>query len=132
MKQHVLLGAKTLQRAIEKGSSGEFLKMAVDVTLYHHERWNGQGYCAGLSGTEIPLSARIVALADVFDALTSRRVYKPPIPADEARRMIEEESGQHFDPVIVDAFVNCYDAFLDVLRNHNEDAIELPELELAR
>lgn len=125
MQRHVLFGAKTLRQAMNQGSSGEFLAMAADVTRYHHERWNGEGYCEGLSGTDIPLAARIVALADVFDALTSLRVYKSPFPVEQAREMIEEESGQHFDPVIVDAFRNCFPEFLKIMRQYNGAAVEL-------
>lgn len=88
--------------------------MAADVARYHHERFDGTGYCAGLKGTEIPLAARIVAVADVFDALTSRRAYKPMQAPEEARRMIEAESGRHFDPHIVEAFCSRFAEFVDI------------------
>ena len=90
---------------------GTFMDMAADIARYHHEKFDGTGYCAGLRGQDIPLSARIVALADVYDALTSRRVYKPPYSPDVARDIIVRDSGSHFDPVIVDAFLARFDDF---------------------
>ena len=74
---------------------------------YHHEKWNGQGYPCGLKGEEIPLSARIMAVADVFDALVAVRVYKPAMPFEKAVSIIKEGSGEHFDPDVVEAFVNA-------------------------
>ena len=87
------------------------MDMAADIARYHHERYNGSGYCAGLRGQEIPLAARIVALADVYDALTSPRIYKPAYDPDYAREIILGESGAHFDPAIVDAFCACFEKF---------------------
>lgn len=78
--------------------------MAYEIALTHHEKFNGKGYPHGLVGTNIPLSGRIVAVADVFDALTSTRPYKEAWPIEKAVALIEREKGQHFDPVIVDAF----------------------------
>ena len=93
MQRHSIIGAEVLDRAIKRGSCGRFFVMAADIARSHHERFNGSGYPDGLCSAEIPLSARIVALADVFDALTSKRVYKPAFSIDVARRMIEHESG---------------------------------------
>ncbi len=87
--------------------------MAADVALYHHEKWDGTGYPLGLCGEEIPLSARIVALADVYDALRSKRPYKDPWPNEKAMELIKSESGKHFDPVIVDAFLEVEEIFKD-------------------
>jgi putative two-component system response regulator len=114
MKQHSLIGAEALGSTIKSATSSSFLQMAADVARYHHERFDGTGYPDGLKGQEIPLAARIVALADVYDALTSSRVYKPAFRAEVARLMIKEERGRQFDPVIVDAFDAGYDAFLKV------------------
>ena len=112
MKKHVLLGAETLEGARDQAADfGHFLSMAVEITRYHHERWNGTGYCEGLKGTTIPLSARIVALADVFDALTSKRCYKPAYTAEYAYDVIVGESEKHFDPVIVEAFQRRFPRF---------------------
>jgi putative two-component system response regulator len=114
MKQHVAIGAVTLERAATHAGGGQFLTMAAQIARYHHERFDGSGYLAGLSGTEIPLCARIVALADVYDALTTVRVYKPAMSAASARELIVSESGSHFDPVIVDAFKECFEDFLRI------------------
>ncbi len=114
MKQHVIIGAETLEEAVMGTCCGQYLSVAVEVTRYHHERFDGTGYCEGLRGEEIPLSARIVALADVYDALTSKRVYKPAYEPERAKSIIEAESGAHFDPVIVDAFTARFADFLAI------------------
>ena len=88
-----------------------FLSLAIEIARFHHEKYNGSGYPHGLSGTDIPLSARIVAVADVFDALTSERIYKKAMPAEEARMLIISESGEHFDPEIVAAFQAQWEEF---------------------
>jgi response regulator RpfG family c-di-GMP phosphodiesterase len=111
MKKHVVVGGQTLEMARDRIGRGTFMDMAADIARYHHERFDGGGYCVGLRGEEIPLSARIVALADVFDALTSRRVYKPAYDADVARDIISRESGRQFDPAIVEAFLARFDDF---------------------
>ncbi len=115
MKQHSAIGADALQQTVDQNTCGSFLDMAIDVARYHHERFNGAGYPDGLAGYAIPLSARVVALADVFDALTSERVYKVAFEPALAKQMIEEEKSEHFDPAIVEAFQARYDDFLDVL-----------------
>src|SRR5574340_459587 len=94
MKRHTVIGADALREAVEHSTCGGFLAMAIDIARYHHERYNGYGYPEGLQGNAIPLPARIVALADVFDALTTERVYKAAIPVGLARDMIREEDGE--------------------------------------
>ena len=111
IKQHVRVGGETLENARNYVGEGTFMDMAVDIARFHHERYNGSGYCQGLRGQEIPLVARIVALADVYDALTSRRIYKPAYDPNYAREIILRESGAHFDPAIVDAFCACFETF---------------------
>jgi response regulator RpfG family c-di-GMP phosphodiesterase len=113
MKKHVIVGGQTLEMARDQVGPGSFMDMAAEIARYHHEKFDGTGYCAGLRGQEIPLSARIVALADVYDALTSRRVYKPPFTPEAAREIIIRDSGSHFDSVVVDAFLVRFDDFLD-------------------
>ena len=97
-------------RRIKSSGLGDFVQVILvsGIARYHHERYDGTGYCAGLRGHEIPLAARIVALADVYDALTSPRIYKPALDPGYAREIILCESGAHFDPVIVDAFCACF------------------------
>jgi putative two-component system response regulator len=114
MKQHSIIGAEALSRTIRNTAGADFLKMAADIAHWHHERFDGAGYPDGLKGTQIPLSARIVSLADVYDALTSSRVYKPAFRTEIAYMMICQERGRQFDPVIVDAFVARYGDFLKV------------------
>ena len=96
------------------GGNGGFLDMAADIARHHHERWDGTGYPYGLKEEEIPLCARVTAVADVFDALTSARVYKDAMPVEEARQIILEGRGNHFDPDLVDAFEACYADFLSI------------------
>lgn len=115
MTRHTVIGAEAIREAATQSASGGFLNMAVDVARYHHERFNGNGYPDGLEGEDIPLAARIVALADVYDALTSARVYKKAYDSETARAMIEEERGKHFDPIVVDAFLDRYAEFQKVM-----------------
>ncbi len=114
MKKHTLIGSDALKDAADQSDYGGFLRQAADIALHHHERFDGTGYPDGLLGREIPLAARIVALADAFDAITSDRVYKQDLAPRVARGLIEDERGKHFDPVIVDAFLGCYDEILQV------------------
>lgn len=113
MKTHTTLGAEVLRVICQESSYGSFLSMAVDIALHHHEHFDGNGYPEGLSGTRIPLAARIVAVTDVFDALVSKRVYKNSIPASEARHIIVGKIGTQFDPVVVQAFCDCFQAILN-------------------
>ena len=105
MKTHTTAGRKILENAISSMEGDNYLKEARNLAAYHHERWDGKGYPEGLHGEVIPLSARIMAVADVFDALSSPRVYKPAFPLDEAVKMIQEGSGTQFDPKCVEVFV---------------------------
>ncbi len=100
MKTHTLIGAKILDH-----SKQDLIKFAKEIALYHHEKYNGNGYPYNLKGEEIPLSARIVAIADVFDALTSKRPYKDPYPIPDTINIIKQEAKQHFDPEIVNIFI---------------------------
>jgi putative two-component system response regulator len=111
MKTHTTLGADTLNAALEQFPDAKFLLMARDIAQTHHERFDGSGYPDGLAGRNIPLAGRIVALADVYDALTSKRIYKNAFNHDVARSIINDESGSHFDPVMVEAFMATADEF---------------------
>jgi len=104
MKQHTTIGAEIL-----KDASADFIKLAAEISLSHHEKWDGSGYPQGLKGSDIPLTGRIVAMADVFDALTSERVYRAPIPLEKALAMIKEGRGSHFDPQVMDTFLAIED-----------------------
>jgi putative two-component system response regulator len=111
MKAHTTLGASTLDAALQQYPGVPFLQMARDIALTHHERFDGGGYPAHLIGERIPLPGRIVALADVYDALTSKRAYKGAFSHEVARTVIIDEAGGHFDPDVVDAFVATEDRF---------------------
>ncbi|MCM1024020.1 MAG: HD-GYP domain-containing protein [Prevotella sp.] len=104
MKTHTTEGEKLLIHAKEELGESDYLNTAIEMAAYHHEWWNGKGYPYGISGADIPLCARIMAVADVYDALISKRCYKSAMPVEKACAIIREESGTHFDPKVVDAF----------------------------
>ncbi len=117
MKTHAELGYQALAKAEAAFNLEEkpfFLKYAKDIALTHHEKWDGRGYPKGLKGLEIPLSGRIMALADVYDALICRRVYKPAFPHERAAAIIREGSGAHFDPGVVEAFNSIENEFREI------------------
>jgi len=121
MKTHAKLGSDAIERA--EGASGDplpFLMLAKEIARWHHEKWDGSGYPDGLAGEAIPPAARLMALADVFDALISWRVYKKPLPFDEARDIIAAGRGTHFDPDVTDAFLAGFDAFVTIARRHDD------------
>jgi putative two-component system response regulator len=124
MKSHTLRGAATLDAVLKEFPGTSFLEMAKDIVLYHHEKFDGQGYPRGLAGQSIPLAARIMALADVYDALTSRRVYKVAYNHDKAKSIIAEGIGTHFDPDIVEAFLAHERQFAAIREQYTE--IETP------
>ncbi len=114
MRTHAEIGwkaIKTAEEALGQTQSSSFLHYAREITYTHHEKWNGHGYPRGLEGEEIPLSGRMMAIADVYDALISKRYYKPPMTHEKAKSIILEERGKSFDPVLVNAFVAIEDEF---------------------
>ncbi len=121
MKTHAPEGGKIIYETLGGIEERDYIEMAHDVAQYHHEKWNGTGYPEGLSGEEIPLCARIMAVADVFDALTSRRCYKSAMSIEEAYRIIEESSGTHFDPVVADAFMKLRPEVEEYLSGQGEE-----------
>jgi response regulator RpfG family c-di-GMP phosphodiesterase len=120
MKTHTTAGAQIITSAIDMVSEDNsgYLFEARNLAHYHHEKWNGSGYPDHLSGTDIPLSARIMAVADVFDALVSKRSYKDGFPFEKAMAIIKEGRGTHFDPAIVDAFVQASDEVRAIMESH--------------
>jgi len=120
MQQHAVIGANILNEAVLNMEHGGFLAMAATIARFHHERFDGAGYPAGLVGEEIPLPARIVALADVFDALTSARPYKSAWPRSKAKKAIEAGAGSQFDPVVVEAFQARYDDVVELHELHGD------------
>lgn len=121
MKTHSELGKEIIDKAVSDIESDGYLQEARNMAAYHHERWDGKGYPLGLKGEEIPLAARIMAVADVFDALTSTRVYKPAFPFEKAVRIIEEGKGTQFDPRCVEVFLEALPEVKDVLRRLNPE-----------
>jgi putative two-component system response regulator len=129
MKTHTTIGADAITKAMEQALAGAddamtaqassafaFLNVAHEISLGHQEKWDGSGYPAGAAGDAIPVSARLMALADVFDALMSRRVYKAPMTLDETTQIILDGRGKHFDPDVVDAYLACRDKFAEIAR----------------
>jgi putative two-component system response regulator len=114
MKTHVLIGYETLASVGELYPENKFIKTGIEIARYHHEKWDGSGYSSGLSGENIPLSARIMAISDVYDALRSRRVYKEPFTHERATDIITEGRETHFDPVLVDIFLQNNQLFSNV------------------
>ncbi|OEU50779.1 MAG: two-component system response regulator [Desulfuromonadales bacterium C00003096] len=104
MKTHASLGAATLEFVYAKYPHNDFVRMGIDIAKYHHERWDGTGYPCGLAGEEIPLSARIMALVDVYEALRAKRPYKEPFSHQKAKKIIVDGCGSYFDPQVVNAF----------------------------
>jgi len=128
MKLHTVIGAKIL-----KGSDAEFIRLGETIARSHHEKWDGSGYPDGLKGVEIPIAGRIAAIADVFDALTSKRPYKEPFSVEKSLAIIREGRGSHFDPDVVDAFFAIQDEILTIKQQYGEDnqqAFDIPELKI--
>ena len=135
MKTHVVIGAAAIRRAMEQTLLAaadvaasrssrvfDFLQVAHDIALTHHEKWDGSGYPGGLAGEAIPLAGRLMALADVFDALISERVYKAALPVPETVAIIRDGSGSHFDPAVVDAFLASQEEFAAIASRYAEPA----------
>ena len=121
MKTHASLGSDAIERAERDiAKPVEFLALAKEIARWHHERWDGRGYPDGLSEEGIPLSARLMSLADVFDALISRRVYKEPMHFDAAREIIAAERGRQFDPDVADAFLSGFAEFAAIAAHHRD------------
>ncbi|MFO7712278.1 MAG: response regulator [Dehalococcoidia bacterium] len=116
MKKHTTIGSEILQ-----GSDADFIRLAEVIALTHHEKWDGSGYPRGLRGSQIPLAGRIVAIADVFDALTSARPYKEPFPVTESLDIVRKQSGVHFDPDVVDAFFVVQDEISAIRDEHRDE-----------
>jgi putative two-component system response regulator len=122
MKQHVLIGSQTLEAALGADSSAQYLRFGQEIVLSHHEKFDGSGYPYGLAGNKIPLCGRIVALADVYDALTTKRVYKDAFSHQKAKSIILEGAGAHFDPDVVEAFLQREADFIGI-REQLDDAL---------
>ncbi|MCP4402680.1 MAG: two-component system response regulator [bacterium] len=118
MKKHTIYGRNAIQAAERKMRSTSFLRFAGEIAYSHHEKWDGSGYPEGLDGDDIPISGRLMALVDVYDALISKRVYKPPFPHKKAVSIIAEGRGTHFDPDLVEAFLTLASEFRQIAFEH--------------
>ena len=125
IKRHTTLGGDAIKAIEAKIEGKSFLALGKEIAYNHHEKWDGSGYPRGLSRDDIPLSARIIALADVYDALTTRRFYKEAFSHKRSRQMIVELKGTHFDPQVVDVFLAMEDEFNRIRRENQEDETEL-------
>ena len=122
MKTHTTIGYQSIRRAEQAlGAELAFLQPAKEIALYHQEKWDGSGYPEGLSGDAIPLAARLMAVADVYDALISRRVYKPAMSHEAALEIMRKGRGAHFDPDVLDAFIDIHEAFREVARQYADE-----------
>ena len=121
MKTHTTSGGRIIEQAMETVPESQYLHEARNLAEYHHEKWNGMGYPHGVAGEDIPLSARIMAVADVFDALVSERCYKKAFPFEKAMSIIKEDAGTHFDPKVADAFIKSADIVREVAEHNSRN-----------
>jgi response regulator RpfG family c-di-GMP phosphodiesterase len=122
MKSHADIGRRVLSQAVDPAHPVPLLRMCIDIAHCHHERYDGKGYPRRISGDHIPLAARITTLVDAYDAITSRRRYKEAKSHEAAVEIIREDSGSHFDPVLVEAFLRCEDQFNEIRARHEDSA----------
>ena len=128
MKTHTTIGYNAIVKAEEHlGTQVDFLQFAKEIAYFHQEKWDGSGYPTGASGDDIPVSARLMALADVYDALISRRVYKEPMSHEKAKQIIVEGKGTHFDPDVVDAFCAIDQTFYTIASTYSDNEKDLDE-----
>jgi len=122
MRRHTELGRDAILRAEQNlGEAAGFLRYACEIAYCHHEKWDGSGYPQGLAEEQIPLSARLMAVADVYDALISQRPYKPPFTHERAMAIIVDGKGRHFDPDIADTFAEIADQFADIAASYRDE-----------
>lgn len=127
MKRHAVLGATIIEQAEKQLSSpSNFLRFAREIAMHHHENWDGSGYPDGLAGEAIPLSARLMAVADVYDALISQRCYKPAFSHQDSTEMIIAKSGKKFDPVVIDVFQQIVDQFAAIAAEFHDNPEDSP------
>ena len=120
MQTHTTIGAETLKAVLQQYPQNDFIKIGIEIAQCHHEKWDGSGYPNALKGNDIPLSARILALGDVYDALTSKRCYKDAFSHEKSREIILEGSGNHFDPDIVEAFLQTEERFCNIRKQFQD------------
>ena len=124
MKHHTTNGGEIIKDTFGHLSNADYMNMAYEVAMYHHEKWNGKGYPKGLSGIDIPLCARIMAVADVFDAVSEKRCYRDAMPLEKCFEIIAEGRGKDFDPVIADTFLNIKELITYIHQNPESKEVE--------
>jgi putative two-component system response regulator len=123
MKTHTTIGYNAIARAEQTlGVEVDFLILAKEIALSHQEKWDGSGYPQALAGDAIPVSARLMAVADVYDALISKRVYKAAMTHEQAMAIMVKGRGSHFDPDLLDAFLQCHEDFREIARQYADEA----------
>jgi HD-GYP domain-containing protein (c-di-GMP phosphodiesterase class II) len=127
MQTHAAYGKEIIDEVIRLVPESDYLHEAKNLAYYHHEKWNGKGYPEGIAGENIPLSARIMAVADVFDALVSKRSYKEPFSFQQAREIIREGAGSHFDPLVADAFLSAEEETRQVAESFGDFRLDYVE-----
>jgi len=125
MKTHTTIGANTLNGLQEQHPGNLFLELGIKVVHFHHEKWDGSGYPLGLSGEQIPLSARIMAIADMYDALRTKRVYKEAYSHEKSIEIMKQSSGIHFDPEIVKVFIDNKTEFDNIFKTKRKDGLNI-------
>ena len=120
MKLHTVEGARIVDEVFGSHDDADYVEVVKEIVTSHHEKWNGDGYPRGLRCNEIPLSARIMAIADIFDALVSPRCYKEPFPVERAFEIIKASSGTHFDPILVTEFIRIKDQIIDIMEEYSD------------
>jgi putative two-component system response regulator len=129
MKGHAQMGLDAIERAERQlGIQVDFLQHAKEIAVGHHEKWDGSGYPKGLSGSEIPISARLMAIADVYDALRSQRCYKPPFDHEKSIAIMQKGRGTHFDPLAFDAFSRCEQRIIEISKRYTDEEESIEEL----
>ena len=121
MKKHTIYGEHSLTVGINELGEDSFLSTAREIAFTHHEKWDGTGYPNGLSKEEIPISGRLMALSDVYDALVSKRVYKEALTHEQAKKIILDGKGSHFDPDIVETFIKREDIFIKIMKEYKDN-----------
>ena len=124
IKVHPKVGSEIVYQILTTGYDSELVKMASEICRCHHERWDGTGYPEHIRGKEIPLCARIVAIVDVYDALVTPRCYKKTVPFDEAFRIIDSESGKHFDPELVMELLKIKNKMIEITKTYSDSSYE--------
>ena len=121
MKKHTIYGAQLVRSSLSKLGDSQYIDIVYDIVLYHHEKWNGKGYPEGLKEDEIPLCARIMAVADVFDAVVEKRCYRESMTLEQGFNIIEDGIGNSFDPIVAKSFLSNKEKVIEIYNQLNED-----------